>query len=39
MTAVATQPAPSQSSRATLHRVLVVADEACTSPDLCAGVR
>ena len=39
MTAVATQPAPSQGSRATLHRVLVVVDEACTSPDLCAGVR
>jgi hypothetical protein len=38
MTAVATQPAPSQSSRAT-HRVLVVVDEACTSPGLCSSVR
>jgi hypothetical protein len=39
MTAVATQPAPSQSGRTTRHRVLVVVDEACTSPDFCAGVR
>jgi hypothetical protein len=39
MTAVATQPAPLESSRTSRHRVLVVVDEACTSPDLCAGVR
>lgn len=39
MTAVTTQPAPSQRSRAARHRVLVVVDEACTSPDLCADVR
>jgi hypothetical protein len=39
MTALATHRAPSASSRAARHRVLVVADDACTSPDLCAGVR
>ena len=39
MTAVATQPAPSESSRTSRRRVLVVVDEACTSPNLCAGVR
>jgi GABA permease len=37
--AVAAQPAPSASSRTSRHRVLVVVDEACASPDLCAGVR
>jgi hypothetical protein len=35
---VVAQSPPSQ-SRATRHRVLVVVDEACASPDLCAGVR
>ncbi len=39
MTAVPTQPASSGSSRTSRHRVLVVVDEACTSPGLCTGVR
>jgi hypothetical protein len=39
MTGVATQLPPSQKSPAACHRVLLVADEACTSSDLCAGVR
>jgi hypothetical protein len=39
MIAVATEPAPSESGRTSRHRVLVVVDAACTSPDLCAGVR
>lgn len=39
MTTVASQPAPSKSGRALPQRVLVVVDEACTSPDLCEGVR
>ena len=36
---ISTQPAPLQSSGKSRRRVLVVADDACTSPDLCASVR
>jgi hypothetical protein len=39
MTAIATPPAPLESSRTSRHRVLVIVDEACTSPDLCARIR
>lgn len=38
-TEIATQPTPSESSPGSPRRVLVVVDEVCTSPDLCAGVR
>ena len=36
---IATQPAQLQSSGKSPRRVLVVVDDACTSPDLCASVR
>jgi hypothetical protein len=37
--AIATRPAPFHSNGNAPRRVLVVVDDACTSPDLCASVR